>query len=527
MQQRDYENELTYHTHQQNGTEAEFHEAYEAAVDSVRADLGATHPLRIDGEAVETGDSFGVQSPGDFDLEIGEFAAGEAEEVEAAVDAASAAQPDWEAMEPEERTEFFTDAADLLRERKYEFAAALSLENGKNRTEAMADVDEAIDFLDFYSREFERTDGYRFDTGEPTPGQHTRNILRPYGVFGVIAPFNFPVAITMGMTAGALITGNTVVLKPASATPLVAHMYVDLLEDAGIPDGVINLVTGGGSDVGNPLVEHEDVAGVAFTGSRAVGLGIQETFSELGKRGPVIAELGGKNPVIVTDEADLDDAVEGVMKGAFSFSGQKCSATSRVYVDESLIDEFTDRLVAETEELTIGEPTAEDTFVSPLIDDSALEHYLEIAEKAREDGEVLTGGAEVEDDALPEGRYVEPTVVADIPHEHELATEEHFVPFLTVHPISDLEEGIEKSNDSEYGLCAGIFSEDESEVEQWFDEIESGMCYANRSQSATTGALVQAQPFGGWKFSGTTGKFAGGYWYLQQFMREQTQTRVE
>ncbi|WP_373189783.1 aldehyde dehydrogenase family protein, partial [Halolamina sp.] len=505
----------------------QFHDAYEAAVDSVQSDLGATHPLRIDGEAVTTDDSFVVKSPGDFDLEIGEFAAGEAAEVEAAVDAASAAHPDWEDRDPSSRTEVFTTAADLLRDRKYEFAAALSLENGKNRTEAMADVDEAIDFLAFYSREFDRTDGYHFDTGEPTPGQHTTNLLRPYGVFGVIAPFNFPVAITMGMTAGALITGNTVVLKPASATPLVAHMYVDLLEDAGIPDGVINLVTGGGADVGTPLVEHEDVAGVAFTGSRAVGLGIQESFSELGKRGPVIAELGGKNPVIVTDGADLDDAVNGVMNGAFSFSGQKCSATSRVYVDEQHVDEFTDRLVEATEELTIGHPADRETFVSPLIDDSALEHYLEIAETARADGEVLTGGAEVTDDDLPEGRYVEPTVVTDIPHDHELAVEEHFVPFLTVHPISDLDEGIEKSNDSEYGLCAGIFSTDEAEIERWFDEIESGMCYANRSQSATTGALVQAQPFGGWKFSGTTGKFAGGYWYLQQFMREQTRTRVE
>jgi 1-pyrroline-5-carboxylate dehydrogenase len=278
MEQVDYEDELTYHNHHQNGTEAQFHDAFEAAVDSVESDLGATYPLRIDGEAVTTDESFVVTSPGDFDLEIGEFHAGEAPEVEAAVDAASAAQPDWEDMDPSERTEIFTTAADLMRERKYEFAAALSLENGKNRTEAMADVDEAIDFLEYYSREFERTDGYHFDTGEPTPGQHTENLLRPYGVFGVIAPFNFPVAITIGMSAGALITGNTVVLKPASVTPLVAHMYIDLLEDAGIPDGVINLVTGGGSDVGNPLVEHEDVAGVAFTGSRSVGLRIQERF---------------------------------------------------------------------------------------------------------------------------------------------------------------------------------------------------------------------------------------------------------
>jgi len=527
VQSVDFDNELTFHTHQQNGTEAEFHDAYEDAAESVKNELGSYHPLRIDGEAVETDDRFSVESPGNVDLTIGEFASGGAAEVDSAVEAATNAHTAWADRDPSSRADIFTTAADLLRERKYEFAATLSIENGKNRTEAMADVDEAIDFLAFYSHELTRSNGYRFDTGEPTPGQHTTNLLRPYGVFGVVAPFNFPVAITIGMSAGAMITGNTVVLKPASTTPLVAHKYVDLLEDAGLPDGVINIVTGGGREVGDPLTEHEDVAGVAFTGSRTVGLNIQETFRELGKRGPVIAELGGKNPVIVSDTADIDDAVEGVMKGAFSFSGQKCSATSRVYVDDDVVDEFTEKLVSETEQLTAGRPTDRDTFLSPLIDESALEHYREISEQARADGDVLTGGREVTDSALPDGRYVEPTVVANIPHEHELAREEHFVPFVTVHPVSDLDEGIEKSNDSEYGLCAGLFSTDDEEIDRWFDEVESGMCYVNRSQSATTGALVQSQPFGGWKFSGTTGKFAGGYWYLQQFMREQSRTRVE
>jgi 1-pyrroline-5-carboxylate dehydrogenase len=527
VQPVDFDNELTFLTHQQNGTEEGFHDAYEDAAESVRNEFGSYHPLRINGELVETDNRFDVESPGNVDLTIGEFATGGAAEVDDAVEAAKTAFSEWEDRDPSSRAEIFTTAAQLLRERKYEFAATLSLENGKNRTEAMADVDEAIDFLEFYSREFTRSNGYRFDTGEPTPGQHTTNLLRPYGVFGVITPFNFPVAITIGMTSGAMITGNTVVLKPASTTPLVAQKYVDLLEEAGLPDGVINLVTGSGRAVGNPLIEHEDVAGAAFTGSREVGLHIQETFMELGKRGPVIAELGGKNPVIVSDEADIDDAVEGVMKGAFSFSGQKCSATSRVYVYDDVFEEFTDRLVAETEKLTVGRPADRGTFVSPLIDESALNHYLEISKQARADGNVLTGGAEVTDSDLPEGRYVEPTVVTDIPHEHELAREEHFVPFLTVHPVSDLDEGIEKSNDSEYGLCAGLFSTDEDDIDRWFDEIESGMCYVNRSQSATTGALVQAQPFGGWKFSGTTGKFAGGYWYLQQFMREQSRTHVK
>lgn len=526
MEASQYDNELTYQTYRENDDLEAFHEAYDGAVQSIKADLGESYPLRIDGKPVTTDRSFSVDSPGDTTRQIGTFAVGDSSEVDDAVAAATAAQPAWEAMDPSSRAELCTRVADQLRDRKFEFAATLSLENGKNRIEAMADVDEAIDFLEFYSREITAADGYRFDTGEPTPGQHTTNLLRPYGVFGVISPFNFPLAILVGMTTGALITGNTVVLKPAEATPLVAHKVMDLFEEAGIPDGVLNLVTGDGPTTGQPLVEHEAVDGIAFTGSRAVGVGIERTFQELGKRGPVIAELGGKNPVIVSDEADLDAAVNGVMKGAFSFAGQKCSATSRVYVYENIVDSFTDRLVEETENLVVGQPTDRETFVSPLIDDEAVDRYREISTQARSDGTVLTGGSVISDSDLPDGRYVEPTVVTEIPHEHSLAREEHFVPFVTIHPVSGLDEGIEKSNDSEFGLCAGLFSEDESEIEQWFDEIKAGMCYVNRKQSATTGALVQAQPFGGWKFSGTTGKFAGGYWYLQQFMREQSRTRV-
>jgi len=212
--------------------------------------------------------------------------------------------------------------------------------------------------------------------------------------------------------------------------------------------------------------------------------------------------------------------------GAFSFSGQKCSATSRVYVHEDIADEFTEQLVEETNDLSIGKPENRETVVSPLIDDSAIERYDDICETAAADGTVLTGGSRIDRENLPTGRYVEPTVVTDIPHDHALATDEHFLPFVTIHPVSSLEEGITKANDSDYGLCAGLFSEDEDEIDTWFDRIESGMCYVNREQSATTGALVEAQPFGGWKYSGTTGKFAGGPWYLQQFMRQQSRTVV-
>ncbi|ESS10455.1 MAG: NAD-dependent aldehyde dehydrogenase [uncultured archaeon A07HR60] len=522
----DFNNELTYQSFENNGDLGVFHSRYEEAVESVRADFGAFHPHRIGGETVETDGRFAVNSPGNVKLRIGDFARADETCIDTAVETAAATQQMWEDQEPSARARIFTRAARLLRERKFEFAATLSLENGKNRTEAMADVDEAIDFLEFYSHELMGSNGFRFDTGEPTPGQHTSNLLRPYGVFAVIAPFNFPIAILVGMSAGALLAGNTVVLKPAMETPLVAHKYLDVLEEAGIPDGVVNLVTGDGHAAGQPLVEHETVAGVVFTGSRTVGLEIQQTFLELGKRGPVIAELGGKNPVIVGDTATIEGAVEGVTRAAFSFGGQKCSATSRVYVHEAVYEDFTDRLVSNTEQLAIGHPTSRDTFVSPLISTAAVDRYEEITQQAQIEGHIRTGGSVVTDTDLPEGRYVEPTVVTNIPHDHELARHEHFVPFVTVHPVSTFEEGLRKSNDTDYGLCAGLFSEDESEIDRWFDEIQAGMCYVNRRRSATTGALVQAQPFGGWKFSGTTGKFAGGYHYLQQFMREQSRTRV-
>ncbi len=526
MQPETFENELTAFTHRRDGSLDEFHRRYEAAVEAVRADLGRTHPLVIDGESVETDERFTVESPGDTDLVVGEFARGDAGAVSRAVAAADDAFDDWRHTHWRDRAEIVREAADRARDRRYELAAVLTLEAGKNRAEAVADVDEGIDFLRFYGRELERNEGYRFDTGEPIPGERCRNVLEPFGVFGVIGPFNFPFAIFVGMTTGALVTGNTVVAKPASATPLIAHEAVSILSEAGVPDGVCNLVTGGGSDAGRPLVEHEDVSGVAFTGSREVGRGIRRTFLEREKPGPVIAELGGKNPVVVTATADLERAVEGVCYGAFGFGGQKCSATSRVYVHGDVVEAFTERLVAETEAVPDRAPADREAVVAPLIDDDAVERYHEVCETARAVGTVLAGGETVDAVEGAAGRYVRPTVAVDVPHGHDLAREEHFVPFVTIHPVADLDEAIRKSNDSPYGLCAGLFSESDDEIEAWLDRIDAGMCYVNRARSATTGALVGAQPFGGWKASGTTSKFAGGYWYLPQFMREQTRTVV-
>lgn len=526
MSDSGFANELTYHNHAQSGALENFHERYEAAVRDVRGSVGEAYSLRIGGEHVPAESTFESRSPGDRDLLIGTFPEAQADQVDEAVDESRDAFDTWRQTEWNERASLFEEAADRMASRKFELAALMTVENGKNRTEAMADVDEAIDFLRFYAAELARHEGYQYDTGEPIPGEHCRNVLRPYGVFGVIAPFNFPLAILTGMTAGAIITGNTAVVKPAEATPAIAHEFLDILESAGLPDGVVNLVTGHGESTGQAIVNHHDVEGIVFTGSRAVGTQIQRQFFEQGKRGPVIAELGGKNPVIVTAQADIEAAVSGIAGGAFGFSGQKCSATSRVYVDSDVFEDVVAGVTSVAESMPNRPPEHREAGLSPVIDDDAFERYRTICATAADVGTIHTGGVIVDDPELPDGRYVRPTVVTDVPHDHQLAKEEHFLPFVTFHPVETLDQAIAHANDSEFGLCAGIFSEDEVEVETWFDRIESGMAYANRSQSATTGALVSAQPFGGWKFSGTTGKFAGGRWYLPQFMRQQSQTRV-
>lgn len=520
-----FENELTFLRMKQEGREDAFHEAYDRAVKEVRETLGETHDLRIGGERVSTSDTFQVVNPGDTTEVIGTFASATADEVDQAVRTAKETwETTWRRTPWEERVEVFERAADIMRERKFQLAAIMTLENGKNRTEALADVDEAIDFLDFYSQEVRDNDGFRYDTGQPTPWEHTHTVLRPYGVFAVVAPFNFPLAILAGMTTGATITGNTAVVKPASATPFIAHAFLDVMEAAGLPDGVINLVTGGGSQAGQPLLEHEDVEGIVFTGSVKVGKKAQRlSIDKTG--GAFIAELGGKNAVVVTENADMEAAVEGVMKGAFGFGGQKCSATSRTYVHESLYDEFMDRLVASTEEIQVGRPEEEGTFLGPVIEEGKVEEFQQAVQDARDAGATIAHGGEVpEGGVFDKGHYVTPTIITDLPLDHELWETELFLPVVKIAPYTEWDEALHEVNKTKYGLTSGIFSQDDEEVERYFDEVEAGVVYANRRSSATTGALVQAQPFGGWKLSGTTGKAAGGTFYLPQFLRQQSRT---
>lgn len=519
-------NELTVHRHETADAIDEFHAAYDDALERVRARLPLRRSHRIGANERGEDTTMTVASPVDHALEIGTFPVAGETTVDAAVDAAAFAQTDWAAAGVAARVEIVRDTAAVLRSEKFDLAALITLENGKDRNEAMADVDEAIDFLEYYADVYARADGYREPTGEPMVGERCFRVRRPYGVFGVIGPFNFPLAILTGMTTGAVVTGNAAVVKPAESTSAIAHAMLDAFETAGIPPGVINLITGEGDPTGRAIVAHPEVDGIVFTGSRAVGTSIQQTFLEKEKPGPVIAELGGKNAVIVTGAAEYEDAVNGVAAAAFGFAGQKCSATSRVYVVTSRYDSFVEDLAERAAAFPNRPPTEPGMGLSPVIDEDALDRYRSITETAEEIGTVHAGGTTAADENLPDGRYVRPTVVTDVPHGHELTRVEHFLPWVTVHPIEDLEEGIRKTNDSDFGLCAGIFSTDEVELEAWFDRVEAGMTYANRTRSATTGALVGAQAFGGWNASGTTGNFAGGPWYLPQFTREQTRTRV-
>jgi len=517
-------NEATWLRMSGEGRSEEFHRSYERALSEVRTKLGGRHPLYIGGDAVysEAGE-FVDRSPIDTNLVIGYFQKGQREHVRRAIQAAKESFESWRFRSWEERVRIIRRAAELMSRSKFTLSAIISLENGKNRFEAAADVDEAIDFLRYYSYLVERERGFTYEMGSLYPGEKAISVMKPSGVWGVISPFNFPVAITVGMSSAALVTGNTVVLKPASDTPYVALKYYEILMEAGLPDGVINYVTGPGEAVGDEFSENADLAGIAFTGSWDVGSKLYARFSATAPR-PFIAEMGGKNATIVTSNADLDKAVDGVIRGAFGFGGQKCSATSRVLVHRQVKDRFVSKLVEKLGELKIGDPTERDVFLGPLINEAAVNKFEKYAEMARRDGKLLFGGRRILDGKLSAGYFVQPTVVDGLPTDHEILKEELFVPILAVQEFERLEEAVKNANDSVYGLTAGIFSNSSEELSYFFSRIEAGVTYANRTVGSTTGAIVGVQPFGGWKRSGSTGKGAGGLHYLYQFMREQSQT---
>jgi 1-pyrroline-5-carboxylate dehydrogenase len=503
---------------------ASMHAAFDQALEEIQSDLGQTYPLIINGEDRAGAETFEVRSPIDKSIVLGRFATGTDADVNDAVAAAKAAFPAWSRTPWEERVAIMRRAAELIRERKFRLAAMLILEAGKNRVEAIGEVEEAADMIDTYTAQMVASNGFVRRLESLDPGERNHSVLRPFGVWAVLAPFNFPHALSVGMSSGALLAGNTVVYKPASATPLSGYELARLFADAGMPAGVFNYITGSGEEVGDPLTHHPDVDGVVFTGSREVGWDLYKEFSTDFPK-PCITELGGKNPTIVTRNADLDKAVEGVARSAFGYSGQKCSACSRVYVEEPVYDEFMERLTKRTQELIVGDPTDRDTYVGPVIDERAVRRYEE-AIKSAAGGNIRTGGERLRGDLFDRGTYVAPTVVDGLPADHELFRKELFLPFIVVAPVKNLDQALDLANDTEYGLTAGIFSEDKGEIQEFFDRIEAGVVYANRKGGSTTGAWPGCQSFAGWKGSGSTGKGGLGPYYVQQFMREQSQTVV-
>jgi len=495
-------------------------------VATVRGSLGGSHPIYIAGEAHAERDEFEDRSPVESDLVIGRFQRATRADVAAALAAARKAFDPWRKLPWQERVAILRRAADGLSARRFELAALMSLEVGKTRFEALADAEEAADLIRYYCQQVEDAAGFDRPMGRLAPNERTRDVLRPYGPFVVISPFNFPVALAAGMAGGALAAGNTVVFKPASEAAASGLEFYKILVAAGLPAGAVNFVTGPGGPVGEEIVVNPDVAGVVFTGSRAVGHELYRRFNDPLPR-PCFLELGGKNAAILPARADLDKAVEGVARSAFGFGGQKCSACSRVYVDRTVAGRFKEMLVARMEAITIGPPLARAAFLGPVIDQRAVARFTASAELARRDGRILHGGEVLREPPYDRGHYVTPTLVEGLPADHRLIGEELFLPFLCLQEVDSLDEALELANRSEYGLTAGVFSEDPSEVERFFDGIEAGVTYANRASGATTGAWPGVNPFCGWKASGSTGKGGCGPYYVQQFLREQSQTVMD
>lgn len=514
---------ITYAT--MSADNKELNDAYEKAVGDAESRLGRTHGVIVDGETRTDREMYEEHSPIDSDILVGRYAQATEEDIDDAIAAAKAFQPEWEATGWEARRDLMMNAAEVMQEQVFDLAALLTYEVGKNRLEALGDAAETIDFLRYYSKQITDNKGFVRELSALGDNEKNMSVLRPWGVWGVISPFNFPLALSGGPSIGALITGNTVVIKPSNAGALMALEFYRVMMEAGLPAGALHVVTGG-DEAGDYLAHHDDLDGLTFTGSHEVGMYLYRTVSERRPK-PVTAEMGGKNPAIVTKSADLDTAAEGIARGAFGFSGQKCSATSRVYVEDDVYDEFVDKLVSRTNELKVGPPAENGVFVGPVIDKEAVERFQKaVAEAAQSGGEVLVGGKVKGDGDLGRGNFVEPTVVT-APRDSWLWDQELFVPFVAVSKVSDLDEGLELSNDTPFGLTAGLFSNDDEEIDRWFNGIQAGTTYVNRAAGATTGAWPDIQSFGGWKGSGTSGAGGGGPWYLRQFLREQSRTLIK
>jgi 1-pyrroline-5-carboxylate dehydrogenase len=517
---------ITYATMSADQME-DLHREVDRAIEQVRSTFGKRYPLVIDGQAVEASARFDDRSPIDTRIVLGTFQLAGREDVRRAIAAARRACPDWSARPWRERVALLKKVADGIRARRWELSALMGYEAGKNRLECVGDVEESADLIEYYCNQVEQHDGFTTRLGTLGPNEENSSVLRPYGVWAVISPFNFPLALSAGPSGGALVAGNTVVFKPASVTPLLGYKLAEVMADVGVPPGVFNFVTGSGGTAGQELIDNRDVDGIVFTGSKEVGMRMIRDNATRPVPRPLIIEMGGKNPAIVMKSADLDKASDGVMRSAFGAQGQKCSACSRVYVSEQVRDQFVRLLVEKTQKIKVGNPLHRDVYMGPVINQDAVNVFERAVEKARTDGgKILTGGRRLTDGDFAHGYFVEPTVIDGLPSDHPLFAEELFVPITLVADVLTLDEAIELANETEYGLTAGIFSEDDREIDQFFNRIQAGVTYVNRRAGATTGAWPGINSFGGWKASGSTGRGTGGPYYVQQFMREQSRVRI-
>ena len=501
-----------------NFTVPENKAAMEAALALVASQKGRHYPLKIGGVAIDTEARITSVNPSCFSETVGTVARANVELADKAVQAAAAAFKTWKNVEPATRARLIFKAAAILRRRKFEYSAWLVEEAGKNWVEADADTAEAIDFMEYYGREM-----LRYAAGMTVasyPGEENVCSYIPLGVGVVIPPWNFPLAILAGMTAAAVVTGNTVIMKPASSTPVIAAKLMELFEEAGAPAGVINYLPGSGGSIGDALVSHPQVRFINFTGSRDVGLRINKLAADVApgqiwiKR--VIAEMGGKDAIIVDDEADIEEAAAGIVTSAFGFQGQKCSACSRAIVVKSVYDELVAKVVEKTKALKIGPAAEFGMNVGPVADESAYKKVLNYIEIGKQEARLVAGGKV----AGEKGWFIEPTVFADAPANSRIAQEEIFGPFVAIIPASDFDEALEIANGTEYGLTGAVFSRNRAKLEKARREFHVGNLYLNRK---CTGALVGVQPFGGFNMSGTDSK-AGGADYLLLFMQAKSVT---
>lgn len=497
-------------------TKANEAEAMRAAIEKVRSELGREYPIIINGEKIDLETKFESINPANKTEIIGRFSDADSDEslTERAIDAASEAFKTWRNVSAQERADYLFKIAAIIRERKHYYSAWMIFEAGKTWGEADGDTAEAIDFCEFYGREM-----LRWAEKQPIvklAGEDNRFEYIPLGVGAIIPPWNFPLAIMAGMTLAAVVTGNTTVLKPSPDAPAIAYKFMEILDEVGLPKGVVNFVAGSGTKVGEMLVQSPKIRFVSFTGSKNVGLHIYETAAKTPpgqnwmKR--VVAEMGGKDAIIVDAEADLDSAAQGVVSAAFGFQGQKCSACSRLIVDEKVHGELMEKIVEQTKKLKIGLPTEADTNMTAVINQKSFDNAKKMIEKGIEEGGKLVVGGGGDDS---KGFYIEPTIIDEVEPKSTVEQQEIFAPVLAVIKAKDFDHALEIANDTQYGLTGAVYSNNHEKLEKARYEFHVGNLYLNRK---CTGALVGAHPFGGFNMSGTDSK-AGGREYLLQFMQ--------